>query len=243
MKKAIFTLVQNEKFFLPIWLKYYSRYFAPEDIYILDHNTSDGSTDNLKAKVIKLDYPGFFDHLWMNQTVKDFQKKLLNDYDVVVFVEADEILASVKEPDFAKAIDEEIKDKDYLPARGFEIIDKERSPLLPGKIIAQKHFGIWEKLYNKNLISKVALDWGMGFHALDTTEAENSNFVLIHLHRVDYQEYIKRKLNFAKKEKTKEHRWWGWQNKLEKEKDIIKYFKKDDKNLIKIPQEIRRIDL
>src|SRR5436190_17272313 len=44
-RRAALTMVQNEAVFLPIWLRYYSRFFGPDDLYVLDHDTSDGSTD------------------------------------------------------------------------------------------------------------------------------------------------------------------------------------------------------
>jgi hypothetical protein len=42
-KCAVFTIVQNENIFLPIWLKYYSKYFDPKDIYILNHDSNEES--------------------------------------------------------------------------------------------------------------------------------------------------------------------------------------------------------
>ena len=36
-RRAVQTMVQNEAVFLPIWLRYYSRFFAPDDIYVFDH--------------------------------------------------------------------------------------------------------------------------------------------------------------------------------------------------------------
>ena len=40
-RRAALTIVRDEAVFFPIWLDYYSRFFAPEDIYVLDHETSD----------------------------------------------------------------------------------------------------------------------------------------------------------------------------------------------------------
>ena len=37
--RALITIVHNEPVFLPIWLRYYSRFFAPEDIYVFDNET------------------------------------------------------------------------------------------------------------------------------------------------------------------------------------------------------------
>ena len=44
-RRAVVTIVHNEPVFLPIWLGYYSRFFAAEDIYVLDNESTDGSTD------------------------------------------------------------------------------------------------------------------------------------------------------------------------------------------------------
>jgi len=42
---AVLTITHNEKIMLPLWARYYSKHVAsPQDIYILDHNSNDGST-------------------------------------------------------------------------------------------------------------------------------------------------------------------------------------------------------
>src|SRR4029078_6916324 len=41
---AVLTIAQNESLFLPVWLGYYSRFFNPDDVYVLDHDSDDGST-------------------------------------------------------------------------------------------------------------------------------------------------------------------------------------------------------
>ena len=43
-RRAVITIVHNEPVFLPIWLAYYSRFFAPDEIYVFDHESTDGST-------------------------------------------------------------------------------------------------------------------------------------------------------------------------------------------------------
>ena len=42
-RRAVVTIVHNEPVFLPLWLRYYSRFFAAEDIYVLDNQSTDGS--------------------------------------------------------------------------------------------------------------------------------------------------------------------------------------------------------
>ena len=44
---AVMCMARDEATFIPIWLNYYSAQgFAPEDIYVLDHMTRDGSLDD-----------------------------------------------------------------------------------------------------------------------------------------------------------------------------------------------------
>ena len=43
-RKAAFTIVKNEPVMLPIWLSYYSKHFDLQDLYVLDHQSTDGST-------------------------------------------------------------------------------------------------------------------------------------------------------------------------------------------------------
>src|SRR2546425_12855184 len=40
-RRAVLTMVHNEPVFLPIWLRYHSRFFGADDIYVLDHDTSE----------------------------------------------------------------------------------------------------------------------------------------------------------------------------------------------------------
>src|SRR5574343_1532600 len=93
-KSAVFTICKNEEVFLPMWLKYYRQHFNDEDIYILDHQSDDGSTDNLPSMInhiiVKQDLA--FDHNWVTNTVKSKQQELLGQYDVVLFTEIDEII-------------------------------------------------------------------------------------------------------------------------------------------------------
>ena len=80
-RRAIVTMVHNESVFLPIWLRFYSQFFAPEDLHVLDNETIDGSTDQsgfVRVPVTK----GSVDHRWMVETIAEYQHGLLDHYDV-----------------------------------------------------------------------------------------------------------------------------------------------------------------
>jgi hypothetical protein len=48
-KIAIITMVYNESFNLPIWIKHYRRTAPNANLFVVDHSSDDGSTDNLSG--------------------------------------------------------------------------------------------------------------------------------------------------------------------------------------------------
>ena len=88
-------MVHNEPFFLPVWLQYYSRFFAPEDIYVLDNETDDGSTATPRAPRIPV-VMDRVDHTWMVETIEAKQRELLDQgYEVVLVTDVDELVVPV----------------------------------------------------------------------------------------------------------------------------------------------------
>ena len=71
------TMVHNEAVFLPIWLEYYRRFFEPEDIYVLDNDSTDGSTDGDGFVRIPVDHDRV-DHDWRVETIAAKQRELLD---------------------------------------------------------------------------------------------------------------------------------------------------------------------
>src|SRR5580704_6832116 len=95
-KRAAFTIVQNEPVFLPVWLQYYGRYFDRTDLYVLDHDSDDGSTAGVgeRSNLLRVHRDKSFDHAWLAGTVAAFQAFLLRSYERVLFAETDEIVVA-----------------------------------------------------------------------------------------------------------------------------------------------------
>lgn len=194
-KCAIFVMVKNENVFLPIWLKYYSRFIEGNDIYVFDHRTIDGSVDRCTKeyafKTIRLNYPLSFDHLWFKFVADTVQKKLLHHYEYVIFTDIDEIIL----PDIKKyrGLDEYIQklDSDYVRCIGYDLIHlpyKEELPYNSAQsVLSQRKFWYHTHWYNKTLISRRPLDWEIGFHEVrDLNVAVDHDLMLIHLHKLDF---------------------------------------------------------
>lgn len=164
-KRAVFTIVNNENIFLPIWLEHYRKYFNPEDIFILDHDTTDGSTSGLDVNVQKISYPQTFHHDWLRGQVQEELKRLLGTYERVLFAEADEIVWHHGQP-----LDEfmDTFEGDMARCAGWGLIhDIDSEPdLEPGEKILNRKYSSVQSVYGKTLITKVPLAWVKGFHEL-----------------------------------------------------------------------------
>ena len=254
-KCAIFVMVKNEKVFLPIWLKYYSRYFDGKDIYVFDHLSIDGSVQeclkDFSFNVISLDYAWSFDHLWFKFVAENVQKKLLSHYQYVIFTDVDEIIL----PDINKysGLDDYIQklDKDHARCTGYELIhlpDKEEPYRASQSVLSQRRFWYYTPFYDKTLISNVPLDWGIGFHQVWNLESNCDNdLILIHLHKLEFDLCWKTSFERA-------HLHWpledilnnrGWQNRFTDIDKFREYYEGFPENLIieEIPEGLRKSNI
>ena len=246
MKKkcAVFTIVKNENYFLPIWIKHYKRYFNSSDIYVLDHQTNDGSTSNLDVNVVSVVNELAFDHQWLVDTVQSFQKELLEDYDCVLFAESDEIIYSV-EKEFNEAVDDFISSNyNYVRCKGYEIIqdlEKEKSLSLDDSIIQNRNYWFHNGGYSKPLLSKVPLKWVWGFHNLENFPNDPTGtfgLTLCHLHRVDFELMLKRHEERATQWKLKDDGpEAGYQHRIGDREGVLQYFNIDGSLIEEIPLE------
>jgi Glycosyl transferase family 2 len=200
-RRAVFTIARNEAAFLPIWLRYYRRHFDPVDIYVLDNDTADGSTDGLEGTcnvvpVHRAESPeggGASLLVWLVGTVEDFQAFLLRSYDAVLFAEVDELI--VPDPRSYRGLGDYI-DRLEGPAAcctGYNVVhDPDEEPPLrfDEPILRQRRY--WQlspRWYSKRVLGRIPLSWNVGFH--DEYNAPgvepDPELLLIHLHRVDYE--------------------------------------------------------
>ncbi|KOX23946.1 hypothetical protein ADK67_19390 [Saccharothrix sp. NRRL B-16348] len=185
--RAVVTMVYNEDVMLPLWLRYYSRFFAPEDIYVLDHDSTDGSTDG----------PGFtrvpahnthWSGSWQRDVCQQFQHELLRRYDVVLQTDVDEIVAP--DPrccDLGEYIDR--FDGDFVTCTGYEVLhlrDREPGLDLDRPVLNQRGTWFFNERYGKPLLARIPMYWSGGFHRREDGVARHDPLLrLIHLHRMD----------------------------------------------------------
>lgn len=200
--RAIVTMVHNEPIFFPIWLRYYSLFFEAGDIYVLDHDTDDGSTDG--GGFVRIPHHREdFDNEWQVAMMEAKQRELLEEYDVVVVVDVDELIVPTPERgDLGEYLDR--FDEPFVTALGYEIVhlpDRE-PPLDPTRpILEQRRFWTENATYNKSSITTEPSHWEPGFHRRkDKHFRGDPDLRLIHLHRVDYGLCLARHQQWAERD-------------------------------------------
>ncbi|MGC2373238.1 MAG: glycosyltransferase family 2 protein [Solirubrobacteraceae bacterium] len=191
-RHAAFTIVHNESVMLPLWLDYYARHFDADDLYVLDHDSTDGSTADLggRCHVVPVHREAAFDHHWLKSTVERFQAFLLRSYDAVLFAEADEFVLA--DPRRYPDLDAYIVGLTRPAARclGFNVVHQPDEPPLrfDAPLLSQRRYWHASLTYSKRLLSRIPLRWSDGFHneynAPD--DPPDPELLLIHLHRVDH---------------------------------------------------------
>ena len=227
MKKkcAVFTLAHREEYFLPLWYKYYSKYFDDTDMYILNHKRKEqdehnDGTNNLSCNIKTLINNSLHENNWMLKTLKNKQKELLELYEYVICTDADELI--IPDPDKYNGIVDYI---DYMKENKIDAIccycyeviqrlEEEPEDIKWNELILinQRKYWINMSTYNKPLIASRPLNWSQGRHIERGISLDIDNdLILAHLHKIDY-ETLKKSLECNHKEnicQTKANQYVG----------------------------------
>jgi hypothetical protein len=187
-RSAVLTMAHNESVFLPIWLRYYSRFIAPEDIYVLDNDSTDGSTETGGFVRIEVAH-GMFDEAWRRQVIEQHQHELIERYDNVLVTDVDEIVAP--DPEWGTLghyLDR--FDEPWVNCLGYEVLhmrDRE-PPYRPDRpVLEQRGYWYANDGYDKPALASEPMHWKPGFHRrADDAFKPDPELRMIHLHRMDY---------------------------------------------------------
>lgn len=241
--RAVVTMVRNEGVFLPIWLRYYSQFFPAEGIYVLDHQSTDGSTEGPGFVRIPVSQPTYGVG-WQRDLIQRYQHELLDRYDVVLYTDVDEIVAAdPRHGDLGDYIDR--LDQDFVTCQGYEVLHmREDEPPFDhtAPVLAQRSTWYSNPSYSKSLLARVPMLWHGGFHdRLDGRKNSDPRLYLIHLHRMDYDICLGRhreRGRFPLAQADREQ-GWGYQNRIVNPSDFSSWFYGDSVGPIPIqPQPV-----
>lgn len=188
LRIAAITFCRDEGRMLPLWIKYYGEQLGVENLYVVDDNSEDGSTDNLPCDVLHIPpiRGGKFNSTRMAM-VGNLGRSLLQLYDVVLFCDTDEFI--VPDPDKYAGLKQyiEVKSAEGLNAvgsLGFNVVHNVGSepPLdLSQPLLGQRQLAKFLPLMCKPAIKWVPGHWSSGTHGVRTSYKVDPDLWMFHM--------------------------------------------------------------
>jgi hypothetical protein len=196
-------MVYNEPVYLPMWLKYYGSQLGYQNLFVIDHGTDDGSTNDVMgaSRVCLPRTPK--DNVQRTQMVSRFVASLLSYYDAVVNVDVDEFV--VPDPRTFASLTAYVQatTAPATVALGMNVVHRpmqEEALQLSRPVLDQRR---WVRLASpmcKPCLVRVPVTWTQGFHRCELPPHFDGLF-LFHLR------YFDRDLGLRRLAGTREMAW------------------------------------
>jgi hypothetical protein len=189
MKAAALTFVFNESVNLPIWIKYYGSNFGEKNLFVVDRESTDGSTSNL-GDVNRIVIPrDAFDDRKKADFMSSLQNALVNYYDAVVCGDCDELVVP-NLGTYANLADYVARmESDYATCIGLNVLHilNQEPPLdMSRPILSQRRFARFVTATCKTQLSRVPIRWLPGLHCLNRRPKFDSDLFMFHTKTMDY---------------------------------------------------------
>ncbi|MGZ5400906.1 MAG: glycosyltransferase family 2 protein [Nocardioides sp.] len=186
LRMAALTMVRDERVMLPRWIAHYGRECGLANLFVIDDNTTDGSTDGLPCSVIRIPSWGdkHFETTRM-RLVSNIAAGLLEAYDVVLFADADEFLvADPKRHDGLLDLVSKRSNVDVLGAQGLNVVHNpaREGALDPERpVLGQRQWAKFIPLMCKPSIKRVAAPWVAASHGTTVPFEIDQDLYMFHL--------------------------------------------------------------
>ena len=182
MRVACVTMTYNEPDMLPLWLAHY----APYDRFVIDHGSTDGSTDGLPCERIRIPRSAH-DNRRRADFVQDITRALLRYYDAVLFTDVDELVTPDPAEHATLAAYAEAHPAPVTTAIGMNLLHRlhYEARLDPSRPVwTQRSYAVPVASMCKPVLLREPVVWSPGFHTYDGPVAFGRLF-LFHLAYVD----------------------------------------------------------
>lgn len=191
---AVVTMVYNEVDFVPIWVDYYGRQLGTRHCYIVDHGSNDDSTSGLGDVNVMRIPRSPQDDPKRARFLSQFCSSLLEWYDIVMYVDIDEIL--VADPRYYADLRSFCADvrEPILNAIGLNIIHRlgHEFPYQASRLVlSQRSWVFRSSSMCKPVLIRRPVAWAPGFHSADAP-ASFSHLYLFHLRWYDLDTGLRR---------------------------------------------------
>ncbi len=189
-------MARNDEFFLNRWIKYYGKELGEENLYIyLDGEDQPVPKNAGHANIIH--EKRIAEHVVKAEKrrlgfLSKVAKKLLESYDIIIGVDADEFL--IVDPKVEKNLSEYLSEIDTNPSvsgLGMDVgqdLNRENTLDKDLPFLAQREFALLSSRYTKPSIISQPVNWGSGFHRIKGHNFRiDPNLYLFHFGSVDYK--------------------------------------------------------
>jgi len=192
---AIVTMVYNEATFLPLWCRHYAAQVGQSACYVVDHGSDDGSTANLgTVNVVRIPRSPQ-DDTRRTRFLSDFCAALLDWYEAVIYVDADEFLvADPLHHASLPALATSMPPDAVVTAVGLDVIHRpDREPEMDWArpVSLQRPFTRFSSAMCKPVLIRRPVRWAPGFHCIDAVPVFGPLF-LFHLRYADLADGLAR---------------------------------------------------
>lgn len=188
---AVVTMVRDESAMLPRWVDHYGRHVGLDHLFVLDDNSTDGSTEGLACEVRRVpELPGGkdFERVRM-RLINHAAADLLRTHDWVVFVDADEFL--VPDPRHHESLRHLLaahSREAVVGAVGVNVLhdhvtEPPLDPLRP--VLAQRRLAQVVPLMCKPTAKRVRKPWVLASHGIRSHYQVDPALLMIHLKFAD----------------------------------------------------------
>lgn len=213
---AAITMVRDEAIMLPRWVRYYGDQLGHDNLTVIDHASTDGSTSGLDCRVVPApDLTGRpFERARM-RIVSRMARELLQRYDAVIFTDCDEFL--IADPDRYDGLRDYVRANPQLPVTGgmgFNVVHRvgEEGPLradLP--MLGQRRYGMFVSRLCKPSLKRVEAPWRMASHGIKAAYQPDPALLLAHFKYADADQLrIVGDLRFAVREAARLTEMSAW---------------------------------
>jgi hypothetical protein len=174
MRVAAITMVHNEAFFLPLWYRYYGSQLGPDNLYVIDHGSTDGSVSETFGNRIRIARDKF-DDVSRAVMVSDLHRALLRFYDTVIYTDVDEFIVP-RPRKYAGLAQYAERRKIAIPqCCGVNVVPLPSDPEIDTQfpILRQRPNAFPTHWYCKPLLASQPMVWDAGFHnCVDQSEID-----------------------------------------------------------------------
>lgn len=158
MTRFLLTMQYNEMLYLPVFLRHYSKWFAHDSIFVIDHGSDQIFPSELRNQYSAIRVPRDrpYSEVSRNRAIKHLCASLLQYFDYGIYVDCDELL-SLDELD-----EQELARWPVMYVAGFDVYYEEVAG-------AKRLHGLLNAEHCKPLIFRMVPDWTLGFHGSEFT--------------------------------------------------------------------------